>query len=86
LPATRSMTSRPRAASRRRPDAVIELSGKASAAATLSRSGVSGLMSARDGNDVPLVIVEVFIANCSAIDRRVCARYADEQHPLFEWA
>ena len=37
------MTRRPRSASRRSPDAVIEPSGKASAAATPSRSGVSGV-------------------------------------------
>src|SRR5436190_23273733 len=44
LPATRSITRRPRSASRRSPDAVIEPSGKASAAAISSRSGVSGLI------------------------------------------
>jgi hypothetical protein len=41
--AMRSMTSRPRAASRRNPDAVIEPSGKASAAAISNRRGVSGV-------------------------------------------
>jgi hypothetical protein len=40
FPATRSMVSRPRAASRRNPDAAIEPSGKASNAATESRKGV----------------------------------------------
>jgi hypothetical protein len=44
FPATRSITRRPRSASRRSPDAVIEPSGKASAAATPSRSGVSGVI------------------------------------------
>jgi hypothetical protein len=85
LPATRSMTRRPRCASRRNPLAVIELSGKASAAATLSRSGVSGLTSAQDGNAVPVVLVAVFIANCSSIDPRLYARFADKQDRLFEW-
>jgi hypothetical protein len=41
LPAMRSMMSRPRAASRRRLDAVTPPSGNASAAAVLSRSGSS---------------------------------------------
>jgi hypothetical protein len=53
-----SIKSRPRAASRRRPDAVIEPSGNASAAATESRSGVSGLISSRGGKrvrDLPIV-------------------------------
>jgi hypothetical protein len=40
----RSMARRPRAPSRRSPDAVIEPSGKASAAAISSRSGVSGVI------------------------------------------
>jgi hypothetical protein len=44
LPAIRSMTSRPRAASRRSPDADSEPSGKANAAATLNRSGVFGVI------------------------------------------
>jgi hypothetical protein len=39
FPAIRSIARRPRAASRRNPLAVIEPSGKASAAATASRSG-----------------------------------------------
>jgi hypothetical protein len=39
FPAIRSIASRPRAASRRNPLPVIEPSGKASAAATASRSG-----------------------------------------------
>ena len=38
----RSMTSRPRAPSRRSPEAVIEPSGNAKAAATLSRTGLLG--------------------------------------------
>jgi hypothetical protein len=38
----RSIIRRPRAASLRRPEAVIEPSGNASAAAMLSRNGVSG--------------------------------------------
>jgi hypothetical protein len=38
----RSITSRPRALSRRRPDAVIDPSGNASTAAALSLSGVFG--------------------------------------------
>jgi len=49
LPAIRSITSRPRALSRRKPDAVIEPSGKATAAATLRRSGVSGSIFSRFG-------------------------------------
>jgi hypothetical protein len=40
----RSTTRRPRALSRRSPDAVIDPSGKASAAAISSRSGVSGVI------------------------------------------
>jgi hypothetical protein len=44
FPATRSITSRPRIASRRKPDAVMLPSGKASAAAILKRSGASGRM------------------------------------------
>ena len=43
------MISRPRALSRLSPATVIEPSGKASAAATPSRSGVSGLISSREG-------------------------------------
>jgi len=49
LLAMSSTISRPRAASRRSPDAVIEPSGKATAAATLRRSGVSGSMLSRFG-------------------------------------
>jgi len=44
FPATRSITSRPRSASRRSPAAVTEPSGKAIAAAIPSRSGVSGVI------------------------------------------
>jgi hypothetical protein len=44
FPATRSMTRRPRSASRRSPAAVIDPSGKAMAAAIASRSGVSGVI------------------------------------------
>jgi hypothetical protein len=40
----RSMARRPRAPSRRKPDAVIEPSGNASAAAISSRSGVSAVI------------------------------------------
>lgn len=42
FPATRQMRSRPRLASRRNPDAVIEPSGKANLAAIDSRRGASG--------------------------------------------
>src|SRR5258708_33101518 len=45
----RSMINRPRAPSRRSPDAVIEPSGNAIAAAILRRSGVSGIMASRPG-------------------------------------
>src|SRR5579862_7788106 len=48
----RSIKSRPRADSFRRPDAVIEPSGKATAAATGSRSGMSGLIASRGGRCV----------------------------------
>jgi hypothetical protein len=44
LPAIRSITRRPRAPSRRSPDAVIDPSGNATAAAISSRSGVSGVI------------------------------------------
>ena len=50
LPAMRSTISRPRAASRRNPEAVIEPSGNAIAAAMPSRSGVLGPISSRAGN------------------------------------
>jgi len=49
--------ARSRAACRRRPEAVIEPSGNASAAATASRSGVSDLISSCGGN-VGRVIVQ----------------------------
>lgn len=46
----RSITSRPRAHSRRKPDADIEPSGNAIAAATASRSGVLGSASLQVGS------------------------------------
>jgi hypothetical protein len=46
----RSITNRPRAASRRNPDVVIEPSGNASAAATRSLIGVSDVMASAYGN------------------------------------
>src|SRR5262245_23484113 len=49
LPAIRSIVSLPRAASRRSPLAVIEPSGNASAAATLSRIGTSSPICGRGG-------------------------------------
>ncbi len=52
----RSTTRRPRLASRRSPEAVIDPSGKAKAVATLSRSGVSGLISSRDGRVVCFIV------------------------------
>ena len=45
------------ASSRRSPDAVIEPSGNASAAATLSRSGVAGIASFREGGDVRVTVI-----------------------------
>jgi hypothetical protein len=47
----RSMTSRPRAPSRRNPAAVIDPSGKAITAAISSRSGVSGVIFSGGGID-----------------------------------
>ena len=47
----RSITRRPRSASRRSPDAVIDPSGNAIAAATPSRSGVSGVILSGGGID-----------------------------------
>jgi hypothetical protein len=44
FPAMRSITSRPRIASRRSPEAVMLPSGNASTAAAFKRSGVSGPM------------------------------------------
>jgi hypothetical protein len=55
FPAIRSITSLPRAASRRRLEALTEPSGYANAAATLSRSGVSAVRSLRFGRGFPSI-------------------------------
>jgi hypothetical protein len=51
FPAIRSITRRPRLPSRRNPDAVIEPSGKARAAAISIRKGVSGVTFSGGGID-----------------------------------
>jgi hypothetical protein len=73
----RSITRLPRLDSLRRPDAVIEPSGKASVAATLSRRGVSGLISSRCGN-----LADNFVHSSRGV-RQSRVREATEPH--FAW-
>jgi hypothetical protein len=60
-------------ASRRRPDAVIEPSGNARAAATLSRSGVAGPTSSRNGIFELMCVTDNFlIVDVAVNDGRAC--------------
>lgn len=78
LPATRSMTRRPLRASRRNPAAVMVPSGKAIAAAMLSRSGAPGSRSSRCGilriTGLAVELVDQTYAFTAAVDPVVVER------------